>query len=197
MLPLLKDQATGGKRPLLAYVLLSGLILLILACGPCSLFSAKAPTPPRPLAVSTEAAGQLESRIRQNISGEPGQQFILGMTDAEVTSLLATELAGYDESPVVEPQVWFTKGKIYGTGRLVNVLPVETDFFVVAQARIQDGKVVVEVEEFSAGALPLPASALETFSQSINETVEELQLDVEVTALEILEGEMIIKGTRK
>jgi hypothetical protein len=192
-----KDQAAGGKRPLLAYLILSGLILLSLACGPCNLFTAEAPTPPHPLAVSTEAASQLESRIRQNISGEPGQQFILGMTDAEVTSLLATELAGYDESPVREPQIWFTRGKIYGTGRLVNVLPVETDFFVVAQAHIQDGKVIVEVEEVSAGALPLPASVLETISQSINETVEELQLDVEVTALEILEGEIIVKGRRK
>jgi hypothetical protein len=197
MLPFSEDQVARGKRPLAAYLIVSALILLSLACGPCNLFSVDAPTPPHPLAVSTEAAGQLESRIRQNISGEPGQQFILRMTDAEITSLLATELAGYDESPIVEPQVWFTRGKIYGTGSLVNVVPVETDFFLVAQAQIQDGKVIVEIEEASAGALPLPDSVLGTISQSFNETVEELQLGVEVTALEILEGEMIVKGTRQ
>jgi hypothetical protein len=31
----------------------------------------------------------------------------------------------------------------------------------------------------------------------MNETMDEMQLDVQVTALEILEGEAIIKGLRK
>lgn len=185
------------KRRVPVHITVAILVLLSVACGPCNLFSADVPTPPHPIAVSTESAMQLESRIRQNIGGEPGQQFILQMTDTEVTSLVATELAKYDESPVVDPQVWFTRGKIYGTGRLVNVLPIEADFSVVASARIEDGKVKVEVDEVSAGALPFPDSLLETVSQSINETVEELQLDVEVTALEILEGELIVKGIRQ
>jgi uncharacterized protein YpmS len=168
-----------------------------LACGPCNLLSREVPTPPERIVVSTEAAGQLESRIQQNLSGEPGKQFILQMTDTEVTSLLATELAKYGESPVIDPKVWFTKGKVYGTGRLVNVVPIDTDFYVVATTRIEDGKIVVEISEISAGTLPLPDSVLEMISQSINETVEEIQLDVEVTALEILEGEALIKGRRK
>lgn len=185
------------KRSAPIHLVLAVLVLLSLACGPCSLLAAETPTPPHPIVVSTESAGQLESRIRQNVSGEPGRQFILSMSDTEVTSLLATELAKYDESPIADPTVWFTKGRIYGTGRLVNVLPLETDVFVVASARIDDGKVRVEVEEISAGAIPLPDRLLGTISQSINETVEEMQLDVEVTALEILEGEAIIKGTRQ
>jgi hypothetical protein len=119
------------------------------------------------------------------------------MTDAEITSWLATELATYDEPPVTNPQIWFTKGKIYGSGRVSNVLPIESDFFVVASARIEDGKVQVEIEEASAGAVPLPDSALETISQSVSETVQELQLGVQVTALEILEGEAIVQGIRE
>lgn len=173
------------------------LLLLGLACGPCNLLSGEVPTPPHPIVISTESAGQLESRIRQNLSGEPGQQFILRMTDDEVTSLVAIKLAEYDESPVTEPQIWFTRGLIYGTGHLVNVLPVATDVSFVGSARILDGKVVVDMDRVSAGAVPIPESLLETISQSINETVEDLQLDVEVTALEILEGEVIIKGVRK
>jgi len=185
------------KRPVWVRLLVPVVLMLGLACGPCSLLSDTVPTPPRPLAVSTEAANQLESRIEQNLTGEPGGQFILSMTDQEVTSLLATKLEQYDESPVVNPRIWFTKGKVYGTGRLVNVLPVEADFFVVASTHIQDGKVVVDIEKVSAGALPIPKGVLDTLSQSINETVQELQLDVEVTAIEILEGEAIIKGTRQ
>ncbi|NIV28594.1 MAG: hypothetical protein GWN58_03480, partial [Anaerolineae bacterium] len=100
------------------------------------------------------------------------------------------------EAPVSQPQIWFTRGKIYGTGRLVNVLPLETGFYVVAMARIEDDRVVVAIEESSAGALPIPDGVLSTISQSINETVDELQLDVTVTALEVLEGEIIVKGIR-
>ena len=185
------------KRPVLVRLLMPAVLLLGMACGPCSLLSSGIPTPPHPIIVSTESAAQLESRIRQGLSGEPGQQFILRMTDAEVTSLVAAKLAEYDESPVADPQIWFTKGKIYGTGRLVNVLPIETEFSVIASARIQDGQVVVEIEKSSAGAIPIPESVLGTISRSINETVDELQLDVQVTALEILEGEVIVKGTRK
>lgn len=185
------------KRPVLVRLIVPIVMLLGLACGPCNLLSSEMPTPPHPIAVSTESAVQLESRIQQNLGGEQGQQFILRMTDAEVTSLLATELAELDGSPVTNPQIWFTKGQIYGTGRLVNVLPLEADFYVVATAHIQDGKVVIEIVEISAGALPVPDSVLDTISQSMNETVDELQLDVEVTALEILEGEAILKGVRK
>jgi hypothetical protein len=185
------------KRPALVRFLVAVLVLFGMACGPCNLLSADVPTPPHTIAVSTEAAQQLESRIQQNLSGEPGQQFIMRMTDAEVTSLVATKLAQYDESPVSEPQIWFTRGKIYGTGRLVNVIPIATRFYVVAMARIEDGRAVISIEESSAGALPIPDGVLNTISQSINETVDEMQLDVTVTALEILEGEIIVKGTRQ
>jgi len=172
------------------------LVLAGTACGPCNLLSADLPTPPHTITISTEDAARLESRIQQNLGGEPGKQFIMHMSDAEVTSLVATKLAEYDVSPVSGPQIWFTRRKIYGTGRLVNVLPLETGFYVVAMARIENDRVVISIEESSAGALPIPTGVLSTVSRSINETVDELQLDVTVTALEILEGEMIVKGIR-
>lgn len=167
-----------------------------LACGPCNLLSREMPTPPRPLVISTEAAARLQARIEQSLRGEPGQQFILRMTEVEVTSLVASKLAEYEESPVTDPRIWFTKGKIYGTGR-VEIFSIPTPFFVIASARIEDGQVVVSIEDSSAGVLPVPQRLLQTISQSINETIQEVQLDLEVTALEILEGEIIIKGTRK
>ena len=185
------------ERSTLIRFVLPMIMLFGLACSPCGLLSGTVPTPPHPIAVSTEAAGQLESRIQQNLSGQPGQQFILRMSDDEVTSLVATKLAQYDGSIVTDPVIWFTRGKVYGTGKLVGVLPIDTEFFIIATARVQDGKVVIEMEKASTGSLPLPTAALDTISQSINQTVEESQLDVEVTDLEILEGEIIIRGTTK
>jgi hypothetical protein len=77
------------------------------------------------------------------------------------------------------------------------VVPLETPFYVVAMARIEDGRVIVSIEESSAGSLLIPDGLLDTVSESINETVDDLQLEVTVTALEILEGEMIVKGIRQ
>lgn len=173
------------------------LVLLSLACSPCNLLSRVSPTPPHRIAVSTEAAGQLKARIEQNLNSQPGQQFILRMSDGEVTSLLSTELAQVDESPVADPIVWFTKGKIYATGKLVNIVPVSANFYMLASPQIQDGKVVITIDEFSAGALPIPRALLDKISQSINQTIDDLQLEVQVSALEILEGEVIVKGMRK
>ena len=185
------------RRRSLIYMAVPLLLLVTLACGPCGLFSAEVPTPPHPVVVSAESAEQLESRIQQNLGGEPGKQFIMRVTDEEITSLVATKLAQNDESPVVNPQIWFTKGKIYGSGRLANVLPIEASLYLVASAHIQDGQVVIALEETSAGALPIPDGVLETISRSINETMDDLQLQVQVTALEILEGEAIVKGIRQ
>jgi hypothetical protein len=185
------------ERSTLVRFVIPMLVLFGLACSPCGLLSGTVPTPPHPIAVSTEAAGQLESRIQQNLSGQSGQQFILRMDDGEVTSLVATKLAQYNGSIVTNPVIWFTRGKIYGTGKLVGVLPIDTEFFIIATARVQDGKVVLEMEKASTGSLPLPTAALDTISQSINETVAESQLGAEITSLEILEGEIIIRGITK
>jgi len=193
----MEDNGLMQRRSLRLQLVVFLALLLSLACGPCNLLSDDVPTPPRPIVVSTESAAQLESRIQQNLGGEPGGQFILRMTDEEVTSLVATKLAEYDESPVVEPQIWFTKGKIYGTGRLVNIMPVEAPFYVVASTRIVDGRVEVVVEDIEAGAIPIPDSVVDTLSQSMNETLQEMQLDVEVTAIEILEGEIVVQGVRQ
>lgn len=184
------------SRSTLARLILPLFVLMGLACGPCNLLSGEVPTPSQPVAISTEAAGQLESRLQQSLQGQPGQEFIVRMTDDELSSLLSVQLAKYDESPVTNPQVWFTRGKVYGSGRLVNVLPVETEFYFEANARVQDGKVVVDMEKVSAGALPIPKSVLNTLSESINQTVEEAQLGVQVTALEILEGEIVVRGVK-
>jgi hypothetical protein len=191
-----RPELKSAQRPLLR-LLVAGFVLLSLACGPCNLVSRDLPAPPARVVVSAEAATQLRSRVESTLSGQPGQQFILRMSDVEVTSLLNSELSKYSESPVANPVVWFTKGKIYATGSLVNVLPISADFYLVAAPHVQDGKLSISIEEFSAGALPLPRKTLETVSQSLNQTIDELQLEVVITALEVLEGEAIVQGVRK
>jgi len=185
------------ERQAILRLVIAVMALAGLACGPCNLLSREQPTPSHQVSVSTEAAGQLESRIEQNLSGQPEQPFILRMTDAELTSLLDAKLSQYEESPVENLVVWFTKGKLYATGRLSNVVPVSANLYVIASPRIQSGKVVIEIEQLSAGSVPVPGFVLDAITRSLNETINETQLDVEITALEILEGEAILRGYRK
>jgi hypothetical protein len=180
----------------------TGFILLLIlgitmACGPCNLLSGNLPTPPRPISVAPESAEQLEADLQSALNAASGAPVIVHATDQEVTSLISTELARIDEAPVTDLQVWFTRGKINATGWLVNVLPVKTTFYLEALATLDGNAIQVDIERISAGTIPIPRSVLNTFSRTINETVDELQLDFEVTDLEILEGEVIIRGVRK
>ncbi len=170
---------------------------LSMACGPCNLLSGNLPTPPQPLSVSPESAEHLEADLQSAINAARGAPIILHATDDEVTSLISAKLAEIDEAPVTGLQVWFTRGKINATGQLVNVLPVRTNFYLEAVATLEDNAVQIEIERISAGAIPIPRTVLGSFSETLNETVDELQLDFEVTDLEILEGEVILRGVRK
>jgi hypothetical protein len=72
ILEIFGGQVAMQRRHQLVRRFVPVLFLLGLACGPCNLFSAEVPTPPHPIAVSTESAAQLQSRIEQNLGGEPG-----------------------------------------------------------------------------------------------------------------------------
>jgi uncharacterized protein YpmS len=136
--------------------------------------------------------------VQQSLRGAPGQRFELSITDSEISSLVSSKLAQYgSESPVQDPIIWFTRGKIHATGHLVNVLPVEANFYLVAQASVEDGRVVTVIERISAGSVPIPESVLGMLSRSASETIDELQLGITITGLQMLEGEVIIRGTRQ
>ena len=177
--------------------LLVGLVIVFgLACGPCGSLAGTMPTPPHDIILSTDSAERLESRLRQSLQGAPGQRFILSMTDSEVTSLVRSKLAAYGKaSPVQNLIIWFSGGRIYGTGRLVHVLPVESDFFLTGTAAAKNGRLSIEMEQITTGSLNIPESVLSMLSRSVSETIDELQLDVTITGLEILEGEAIVYGT--
>ena len=68
---------------------------------------------------------------------------------------------------------------------------------VAATAVVHDGQIEVEVEEVQMGPFPFPSQVLESASVSINETLAEMQLDLEISTLEILEGELQVAGTRR
>jgi hypothetical protein len=173
------------------------IILVSLACAPGN--PADIPSPPGgQIPVSQDAADRLKENFNREMQeASTGEEFRLFVTNEEITALVALTLQDTSSVPLSEPQVWFTAGRIYITGTFSPFWPFRFQSLIVATAVVHDGQVEVEFEEAQMGALPFPQQVLESASESINETLVEMQLDLEVTALEILEGELQLAGTRR
>lgn len=176
---------------------LLGLLLIVvtitLACVPGQTDSTSE-LPGGPVQVSEEATLRLEKKVAEALQQGPSSQFNLKITDEELTSWLALRAATEPETMIADPQVRFTKGKIFAAVTLVGVLPFRIRVTLVSSIRIVKDRVQFEIEKSSAGPLPVPGFVLEALSQTINETLLEAQLDVQMSSIEILESEIAMTG---
>jgi hypothetical protein len=175
-------------------------LLIILASLACATGNpGDIPSPPGgQIPVSQEASDRLKENFNREMQeASTGEEFRLFITNEEITSLVALSLKDTSSVPLSDPQVWFTAGRIYITGTFSPFWPFKFQSLIVATAVVRDGQVEVEVEKAQMGRLPFPKGVLESASESINETLVEMQLDLEVTTLEILEGELQLAGTRR
>lgn len=171
------------------------LVAALSGCG--SNDSKKIPDPPGgKIPISQEAADRLRENFNQAMQEATTNEFRLQVTNEEITSLLALSLQESGEVPFTDPQVWFTSGRIYITGDVEALGPAKVHSLIVATAVVKDDKVVVQVEEARTTMFPFPGEVLNSVSQTMNETFMEMQLDLKIIRLEILEGEMIVVGTR-
>ncbi len=172
------------------------LILTVLACGPSNNATEIGP-PEGTIPVSQVAAERLRANFNQAIQ-EAGtnNEAQLRVTNEEITSLIALELANTGQIPLSNPQVWFTSGRIYVTGGVKPAGPVEFNSIIVATVIVDNGQLVVEVQEAQMGMFDFPDTMLESITQTINETLVGILIDLDITRLEILEGEMYVVGMR-
>lgn len=178
---------------------LTGVLIIAASLACRSGNSSNIPSPPGGrIPVSQEAADRLKENFdREMQEASTGEEFRLFVTNEEITSLIALTLQETSSIPLSDPQVWFTAGRIYVTGTFSPFWPFRFPSQIVATAVVRDGQVKVDVEEAQMGPFPFPRRALTSASESINETLVEMQLDLEVKTLEILEGELQLAGTRR
>ena len=183
-------------------LLVFGLLFLTsLACSLGGSNSSDQLQPPGgPIPISPEAADRLRQNFNQALQEAGGnRESQLRITNEEITSLVAVELTETGRIPVTDPQVWFTAGRIFMTSQVQVFGPTKLNSVIVATAVVDNGQMVVEVEEAQMGPFDFPDQLLESTTQTINETVTSILVgaDLEITRLEILEGEMFVVGTRK
>lgn len=183
------------KRQFLLSLTLT-LIVLSVGCLP-NVAQAAPELPGGPVPVSEEAADRLDQKIiqaYQEADDSPDGSFTISITDEEATSWFVYRVATDPENKIADPQIRFTDGKIHSAVTMVDVLPFELRIKIVAVFQVVAGQVVFEIESSSAGILPVPKPITDLLPQS--ETAVEMlkEAEVELTSVDILEGEMVLKG---
>ncbi len=190
----------SGRRVLVKQVIMLCLLAFLgLACSLGGQNETVSP-PGGPIPVGQEAADRLKQNFYQALQEATGtREASLRVTNEEITSLVAQELTQTGQVPLTNPQVWFTSGRIYISGEVNSFGPVSLDSLIVATAVVEQGQMVVKVEEAQMGPFNFPDSLIESITQTVNETLAGLLVDADlnITRLEILEGEMYVVGTRK
>jgi len=174
-------------------------LLLALTSLACSL-GGGAPElapPGGPITPNPEAAERLKQNFYQALQeATPTHQAQLRMTNEEATSLFAAQLTETGRIPLSNPQIWFTNGRIYLTGGVRPFGPFEFNSLIVATAVVDNGQMVVNVQEAQMGMFGFPDAILASATDTVNETLAGLLIDLDITRLEILEGEIYVVGKR-
>jgi hypothetical protein len=169
------------------------ILMLTMACQPQS--SAAGPElPGGPVPVSEEAARRLDDKIKVAFQDGPGSQFTLSTTDEEVTSWVALRAAPQPDSHIENPQIRFTQGKAFAAVTVTGILPFNLRVNMVSSASIVGDRVQLKVEKSSAGIFPVPGIILDYLTQTLNQTIMDVQLDVQVTTIDILESQILVTG---
>jgi len=146
-----------------------------------------------PYPISEEQARGLRERVAEVKATEGPFTFELG--DQELTSYMVTLLqSGPGEFPARDMQIQFSDGYVEIWATFIEIAPTDLPAYVRATVDAVDGQMTFYIEQASAGAFPVPGAMRETISQTLSESLAELQLGLEVQEVEIRPGKMILTG---
>jgi hypothetical protein len=188
-----RPKAVKENRRQLAFSLSLLVALTIVACTVAD----SATLPGGAVEVSSEAAQRVEAKLVEALTLNPNDQFILRFTDEEVTSYLALKLEETTEPPITDPQIRFTKGKIYVAGELTNIGPMQVKAMIVAAPRVMNDQLVIDIERVYLGPIPVPNTLLDSLSQTLDQALEEAQVKLKITQVEVFESEIVIVGEKQ
>ena len=165
-------------------------------------------SPARPTVASQPPGGQIlptredAQRAKQNFrqalqEASDNHAFQFRITDQEITSLAALELTGQAALPLSELQIWFSEGRIHLTGKLAGVGPAPVSVLIVARPLLNSNdQLEIQIDDARMGNFKLPPAVVENLTQTINETLADTRLEIQIQSAKVLEGEMVITGTR-
>jgi hypothetical protein len=182
--------------PLRVVILCAVLAAASLACS----VGLGGPTPPAsPIAVSSEAAGQLEDIITQAVGNSQNGEVTVVVTEEQLTSYFALKAAEDPDAPLKDIQIFLRDGQIvlHGNASLQGMTaPAEIRLNVATNA---EGGLDVSVADANFGPMPVPQSMLDTLSAGLDEALSgqfgPQATGVRVTNVVVSDGQMTLTGS--
>jgi len=178
------------------------ILVLTLASLACTMFVGGPDYPKTPIAVSTEAVGDLEQQIQaaQTAAAQNGTLFF-SINESQLTSLLAAKLAAQADPLISEPQVYLRDGEIQVFGKAIKG-NFQANIRIVFSVTLDvEGKPVVTVTSADFGPLPAPEGLNSTISALMDEaftgTVGPAAIGFRLESITIADGLMTIMGRVK
>lgn len=146
-----------------------------------------------PLPPSEDLAQQMRERVTQVKSQRGG--FTIEVSDRELISYIVTLLqSGPGEFPARDMQIQFGDGYADIWATFIDIAPVDIPIHVRATVEAVDGTLSFSIVQASAGVFPVPGALRETIAQTLSETLDELQLALEIDSVQIQEGQISLSG---
>ena len=188
----------GDIRSPKVWMTVLALVAASLACNMGGLGATATPRP-TPIPVSSEAAGELQDVWATAVAGSKNGEVTVVMTEEQLTSAVAINLAANPDSPIKDPQVLLRDGKMTLTAN-AKIQGVTSPVKIITSAAPDaDGVLKISIEEAKFGLLPMPAVLLDSVSGMINEVVSgqfgPQGTGVKITAVTIADGQMVLTGT--
>lgn len=172
-------------------------LLAALACA--SPLAVGGPTPEyEPIPVSTESAGALLNKFSA-LSAASGEVTV-SITESELTSYLAEQLAAQPDAKFTNPQIYLRDGemKLYSTVIADNFT---ANALVVMKAAVENGQMTIGLEKADFGPVPMPQGMLSSLTSSINDKllslIAKLPAGVAIKAITIAEGNLTLTAVIK
>lgn len=188
-----RSLAMLGVKPIITL-----LVLLLLSGLACSLPGRGTPTAV-PTLIPTMDPQVLEGQLATAAAGlnETGK-INISFTEQQITTLVAQALAQHTDSlPFTEPQVSLQNGQMVISGK-VEIGSIATDAKIVFEPAVQNGQFRVNILSANVGSLPLPDSALQQISDTMNENLTQFisveGRDIEIETVAIADGLLTLTG---
>ena len=173
----------------------STIVLQILCC--CSVVLTS-PEPPYTIEPPQRVLDDLQERLATIEAAEEGR-FSITVTEEEVTALVVQMLEEMDDPPPVsQPQVYFRNERVevYAVVQANDVTDVQG--MLAFAVEVEDGEIIVTVEEIDLGPLPVPESLSENLTKVTNQVLAEWLLSRDssytITAIEVDDRELTVFG---
>jgi uncharacterized protein YpmS len=144
---------------------------------------------------------QLENQVRETLSSSEGGEVTVTVTQEQLTTYLAAELAEQNEQLFTDPVVVLTNGQMEIYGKL-SQSGLRANTKVVLQPRIdENGDPKLDVVSVDLGPFPVPETIRSRFENLADGTLDQYLStysdQIRVTDITVLEGQMTITGVRR